>query len=253
MNKSRIVTIDSVDYFSNQVVYFEDLGSTREIVLVGKRKLSSTTTLAALQALFPEFYAATQTSGDTIYLNPSTVENVKANGSNYDFYYPGVTVTVTDATAAMDLVAASGVQLEASGTLTSAEILALNATPITLISAPGASKAVIVDEIQLFLDFNSAAYVAGAGEDLSIQYSGGAVIAEIDNDAVAFLTATADAQWLGQPSAVYAVSAAASGDGVLLSTIDNESVDITILSGEVATGDSPINYVIRYRIIDYLT
>lgn len=255
MSNARNVTIDSTVYWTDKIVYFEDLTSSREVVLVGGQIVSTTTTAAALLALLPDFMTGTQTSGDTIYFNPSNIENVKVVGSNTEIYYPGKKIVLTDTGIYNDISLNNSVDLEltATGTISSAEILALNATPITLIAAPGANKAIIVDEIRLFLDYNSATYVAGAGEDLSIQYSGGTVIAEIDNDAVAFLTATADAQWLGQPSAVYAVSAAASGDGVLLSTIDNESVDVTILVGEVATGDSPINYVIRYRIIDYLT
>ncbi len=142
----------------------------------------------------------------------------------------------------------------ATGTISSAEVLALNATPITLIAAPGAGKTIIVDEIQLFLDYGSADYAADAGEDLTFQYATGNVaIAAIDNDAVAFLTASADAHWFGQPGAVYDVQAAATGDGVLLTTIDNEAIEVTIATGEVITGDSPIKWRIKYRVIDSLT
>jgi hypothetical protein len=144
------------------------------------------------------------------------------------------------------------VSKEATGTLTTGEILALNATPITAIAAPGASKAIIVDEVQLFLDYNAATYVAGAGEDLTLQYSGGLDILAIDNDVNALLIAAADAHWLGQPGAIYDAQAAATGDGVLITTFDNEAVEFTIASGEVATGDSPIKYRISYREIDYL-
>lgn len=146
------------------------------------------------------------------------------------------------------------IQLVATGTLTSAQILALNATPITLIAAPGANKTIIVDEIQLFLDYNSATYVAGAGEDLTFQYATGNVgIAAIDNDAVTFLTASADAHWLCKPAGIYAASVAGTGDGVLLTTIDNEGIEVTIASGEVATGDSPIKWKIKYHVVTNLS
>lgn len=145
------------------------------------------------------------------------------------------------------------IQVEATGTITSAQILALNATPITLIPAPGVGKTIIVDEIQLFLDYNSATYVAGAGEDLTFQYETSNVgIAVIDNDAVAFLTATASAHWLGKPVGIYAVSVAGTGDGVLLSTIDNEGIEVTIATGEVATGNSPIKWKIKYHVVTNL-
>lgn len=143
---------------------------------------------------------------------------------------------------------------EVTGTISSAEILALNATPKELIAAPGASKALIIDEIQLFLDYGSADYVAGAGEDLTFQYAtSDTVVAAIDNDAVTFLTASADAHWIGRPQSLYDVQAAGSGDGVLLSGFDNEALEVTIATGEVITGDSDIKYRIKYHEVDYLT
>jgi len=142
----------------------------------------------------------------------------------------------------------------ATGTLTSAQILALNATPITVVAAPAAGQVIIVDEIQLFLDYGSATYVAGAGEDLTLQYvTSNTDIAVIDNDAVALLTAAADAHWIGRPQALYNVGAAAAGDGVLLSDFDAEGLEFTIATGEVATGDSTLKYRISYHEVTYLT
>ena len=153
-----------------------------------------------------------------------------------------------------DIAVLEAENLVATGTITTGEILALNATPKTLIAAPGASKAIVVDEVQLFLDYNSATYAADAGEDLTFQYAtSDTVVAAIDNDAVTFLTAGADAHWLGRPQALYDVQAAGSGDGVLLSGFDNEAIEVTIATGEVITGDSPIKWSIKYHVVDYLT
>ena len=41
--------------------------------------------------------------------------------------------------------------------ITSAEILALNATPKSLIAAPGAGKFIALNKATIFLDYNSAA------------------------------------------------------------------------------------------------
>lgn len=141
----------------------------------------------------------------------------------------------------------------ATGTVATGDVLALNATPVELIAAPGANKAIVVDEIQLFLDHGGTDYAADAGEDLTIEYSGGTDIAVIDNDAVTFLTASADAHWLGKNFALYDASVAGTGDGVLLSGFDNEAVNMTIATGEVITGNSDIKYKITYHVVDYLT
>jgi hypothetical protein len=130
--------------------------------------------------------------------------------------------------------------------------LALNAVPKVLIAAPGAGKAIVVEEVQMFLDFEAAAYVADAGEDLTIAYSGGTVVASVDNDAVAFLTAAADEHLFAKCDQLYTIGASGAGDGVLLTAIDNEAVQVSIASGEVITGDSDIKYSIKYKVVDLL-
>lgn len=181
---------------------------------------------------------------DVVDVNFVSGKGTKLNKSNFK---TGPLTPYTD-------LGISDIQQIASGTLTSAQILALNANPITLIPAPGVGKTIIVDEIQLFLDYGTAAYVAGAGEDLTFQYvTGNVAIAAIDNDAVTFLTAAADAHWLGKPNGVYAVSVAGTGDGVLLTTIDNEGIEVTIAVGEVITGNSPIKWKIKYHVVASLS
>jgi hypothetical protein len=140
----------------------------------------------------------------------------------------------------------------ATGTIGTADVLQLNATPVEVIATPGANKAIVVDEIQLFLDYGSATYVADAGDDLTVEYSGGADIAVIDNDAVTFLTAVADAHWMGRNFTLYDASVAGTGDGVLLSSFDNEGVQISIANSEVITGDSDLKYRITYHVVSYL-
>lgn len=137
----------------------------------------------------------------------------------------------------------------ASGTLTTEQVLALNAAPITLITAPGENKMIVVDEVQLFLDFNSAAYVADAGDDLTLQYAtSNTAVWTSDNDSDAFLTAAADARLFAKVDS-YNTTSGASFD---MDDGDNEAIEITIANGEVITGDSPIKYQIKYRIINLL-
>lgn len=158
---------------------------------------------------------------------------------------PGVSTAPTNQDDALDKLASAlapnDVQ-ETTGTLSSAQLLAMNATPIELIEAPGAGKAIIVDEIELFLDFNSAAYDAGAGEDLVIRYDTSATAIATWDDADRIVEGTEDERDLVKPDT-----------DLDLDDADDEGVEAAILSGEWATGDSPIKYRIRYRVVTLLT
>lgn len=148
---------------------------------------------------------------------------------------------------------ADGVMLEATGTIAAAAVATLNATPVELIASPGAGKAVIVDEVQLFLDFGSVAYDdVGAGEDIQIEYAtSGADIVQVES--TGFLDAAADAHRFAKPAA-YNVAESTAG-GFDLDNADDEAVQLTVLTGEVfsAAGDSPLKWKVRYHVVDLLS
>jgi hypothetical protein len=118
-----------------------------------------------------------------------------------------------------------------TGTLTTAEVLALYTTPITVVAAPGANKAVIIVGITLMLDFATTAYDGvAAGEDLEFRYT---------NGSDPFLTSSADAIRYVEPTTAAA-----------LIPVANAVIVARLASGNVATGDSPLKYKIEYKIID---
>jgi len=125
----------------------------------------------------------------------------------------------------------------ATVTVSSAELLALNASPKTLIAAPAAGKALILVAAELWLDFATTKYAGiAAGEDLTIRYTdgSGALLATIETDP--FLAAEADAFRYVEPTTTAAITPVAEAPLVLhLST------------GEIATGDSPLKVRITYR------
>lgn len=64
--------------------------------------------------------------------------------------------------------------------LTNAQMLALRATPQTLIAAPGAGKAIVLEgDVELFLDVTTAGYTEDA-DNLAIEYADGTDILTIE-------------------------------------------------------------------------
>lgn len=135
-------------------------------------------------------------------------------------------------------------QYEAEGTIATADVKTLNATPVALIAAPAAGKFHVVDHVELFMDFATTAYDGvAAGEDLSLAYETAGEISRLET--TGFLDQGDDQRRLlkvGSPA-----GAPASGPlGVA------EAVQLSMLVGEIATGDSPIKWKIYYRTLTAL-
>lgn len=122
-------------------------------------------------------------------------------------------------------------------TVTSAQLLALNATPKELVPAPGAGYALIFKGMMAMLDFNSAAYDGiAAGEDLSVKYTDDSGLEVGALEATGFLDAVADAiRWVPEK--------AVAG----ITPVANAPLVLHMLTGEIATGDSPLKVRVYYR------
>jgi len=125
-------------------------------------------------------------------------------------------------------------------TVTTGQLLALNAVPKQLIAAPGVGKAIIVEDVQLMLDFNTVGYAGiAAGEDLSVKYTDGAGAEIAQVEATGFLDAVADEFRHVRPASAAAIEPVA-----------NAAVVLHMLVGEIITGNSPLKVRIRYRTVD---
>jgi len=125
--------------------------------------------------------------------------------------------------------------------ITSAEILALQTTPKTLVSAQGANKAIVLDKALFFLDYNSTAYAGiAAGDDINIHYTdaSGAIAGTLET--TGFLDLTTDSYSLVQPPA-----------GSIILPVNAPLV--ASLAGAITTGDSPLAVRIFYRVVDLST
>lgn len=127
--------------------------------------------------------------------------------------------------------------------ITTAQMLALNATPVSLIAAPGAGKAIIFEGAMVFLDYNSAAYGAiHADDNLSFKYTNGSGAAVAGCETASFLDLTADAiRWV-------LPTAAASGVSDII-PVANAALVLHMANGEVTTGDSPLYIRVYYRVV----
>lgn len=125
--------------------------------------------------------------------------------------------------------------------ITTTQVLALNATAIEVVPAPGAAKYLLFMGAIVFLDYNANAYVDDAGEDLVFTYTdkdGAKISNSLDGS---LFDGTADA-------AVYAypLNAAAS----VVEAAANAPICLWLESGEWITGDSPLKVRTFYRVID---
>lgn len=126
-------------------------------------------------------------------------------------------------------------------TISSAQILAMNVTPVVIVPAPGAGKAIVLNHIMAALDYNSVPYASvGGGDDITIRYTDGAGAIAGTIETTGFLDQAADTYALLQPSA---------GSVVLP---DNAPL-VAFLGGAVTTGDSPVVIRTFYDIVDLTT
>lgn len=108
----------------------------------------------------------------------------------------GITATASEINR-IDASNADGAMLSFQDTqLTAAQVKALAAANITVVSAPGAGLAAVPVAVHLFLDHGGTDFVQTNGSDhLALKYAGGAEISELGTEAqcTALLEASADA------------------------------------------------------------
>lgn len=126
-------------------------------------------------------------------------------------------------------------------TVTTGQVLALNATPKEIVAAPGAGIANVHDFSEVFYDYNSAAYAGiAAGENLELRYTDGSgpLIATLET--VGLLDATSDQHRILRSNAE-------------VTPVANAAIVLCLASGEVITGNSPLKVRPHYRPVTLLT
>ena len=154
----------------------------------------------------------------------------------------GTTLVASGAATVGSLILGAETWAVVNKTITSAELLALNAVPISVLAAPGAGLAIIPMDIVLTKAAGTAYAGVHADENLVLKYtdaSGAEISPQIET--TGFLdSASATVQYVG-PSAVSATTN--------IVPVANAAVVIHLLVGEVTTGTSDIKLRMTYKII----
>lgn len=128
--------------------------------------------------------------------------------------------------------------------ITSAQVLALNATPVEIIPAPGANKAIIFEGAVVHKPAGTAYAGIAAGEDLAFKYTNGSGLDVGECEMTGFADQTTAQVRYVRP--VVQGTAPVSS----LTPVANAALVAHLLTGEITTGDSPINVRVYYRVVD---
>lgn len=146
-----------------------------------------------------------------------------------------------DAAAAAAVTAGTSLK-SADITITSAELLALFTTPKTILAAPGAGFANIIEGIIWHKPAGTAYGGIAAGEDLSVSYTNAAGLAVAGCETTGFLDqATAQTRWSDGYNAASGISS--------ITPVENAAIVAHLLVGNIITGTSDLKLRIVYRTI----
>jgi hypothetical protein len=123
--------------------------------------------------------------------------------------------------------------------VSSAQVLSLNASPVTLVSAPGSGKMLVFDEAVVHKPAGTAYAGIEAGDDLAIKYSN-ASGAQVNTtlEVTGFMDQTTAQTRITRPIATEYTPA------------ENAPLVLHMLNSEITTGDSPLYVTISYHVVE---
>ncbi|MEY2867882.1 MAG: hypothetical protein RIR01_282 [Bacteroidota bacterium] len=123
---------------------------------------------------------------------------------------------------------------ELTGSLTAAQINALDTTPITLLAAAGANKYYVIENTSFHYKAGTTGFTTTGNLRLKYVTANRNIFTTLNTST---LTGTTDRVYIGVPAALD-----------LENTIINDSISVDC-SAAISGGDGTINYSIKYRIV----
>ena len=162
-------------------------------------------------------------------------------GDSMVFYSDGLKWSVLGAGGA----AAEGV-MSSKVTITSAQILLIRATPITLVPAPGANKVLVFESALLLLDYGGTNGFTESSDDLSVRYTDeSGVVVSVAIESTGFIDQTADTYI----NAIPIVNAIVVPAGNVNQALVLHNVGDGEIAGN-AGGDNVVEVWTTYRVLD---
>ena len=210
--------------------------------------VSGDATISAAGALtVTDVTVGSDAAGDMLYKSSATALTRLAKGSTGQIITSDGSIPAWS-TMSGDATIASGGALALAVTMvkyvkvavSSSQLLAINATPKTLVAAPGQGFTTVVHRALLVLNYVSAAYANNGILGIYETDAAGALLTGTLTLA-SFLALTADAQKELHPTAASATTG--------LTRLDNKAVVLTAATGETITGNSPVDVHLWYSTV----
>jgi hypothetical protein len=124
----------------------------------------------------------------------------------------------------------------------SAQVLALNATPATIVPAPGAGKMLVFESCLISLPAGTAYAGIAAGEDLAIKYTGVSGLQVGSCETIGFLDqVTAQVRMVNKYAAATLVTD--------FTPVANAPLTLGLLLGEITTGTGNLSVRTYFRVL----
>lgn len=193
---------------------------------------------------FPRHFVATGLD----FVNPSTgvVTEDLITSSGKVGTNSVITASITDSAVTTAKILDSNVTVakladniihEETVSLTAANIQAMYTTAVDVLAAPGAGKAIVVDEFELFTDAGATAMADGG--DVTLNYTDKTGDACTGTIAATVVNSATDAHYIAK--------------GVGVAPVANAKVVITNATQAFATGNSTYKVRVRYHIVTLLS